>query len=76
MINNDAERHDDVAQCHEGHDDLREMCDSFYAAKDYEAQHRDNGNGGDEFGYRNRIAEEINGRFPAKCQLRRVADAV
>ena len=76
VVNDDADRHQYVAQRHDRHDDLREMCDSFNAAENDEPEHRHHGHGGNQFRQAYGIAEKVDHRFAADGELGGVTDAV
>ena len=76
MIEDDAYGHQDVAERHQRHDHLRDVSDSFYAAKDDESQDANDNNTRHKFGHEKVCAKQAQFRNSAYRQVCRIANTV
>ena len=76
MQRNDAERHQDVAERHERHDDLCEVSDTLDAAEDDDAEYGNDDDGGCELRIGDVAETGLQHTVAAKREFGRIADRV
>ena len=76
VIDDNANRHHDVTERHERHDDLRKVRDSFYAAEDDHAKDHDDKTGRYQLRRADAADRCFQGRASAECEFHGGADGV